>query len=239
MELLGLEVTQAGKYVHFDCPECNKKAVSACYGEKKNLWICPECRAKGNIISLTMKLKGLPYEEAKTLLESKAVSLAVTKITDELNLILELYPHESIKDFSPEFCQDYGIGYCRKGIMAGHIAIPVHDENGMKVAYVGVNAKTGKLKFPKNFNPDFYLWNCHRAHPDIEVYFTTSLMDALKIIQDDKQAVSNFGLPYISSEQLKLIQDFKMVSLFLEIDYIRDISYQLATQTMFFHRFLK
>lgn len=56
------------------------------YGEKKNVWYCPKCKEKGHILSLTMKLKGVEYEEAKTLLTAKSLSYPATKIKEEINL---------------------------------------------------------------------------------------------------------------------------------------------------------
>ena len=149
--------------------------------------------------------------------------------------------HDFLKNegISPELCQAYGIGYCKKGIMNGHIAITVHDENGMKIAYVGINPKTRCLTIPKTFNSELYLYNYYRANLETAVYFTTHLLGCPKIIQNGNQAPYNFGPPYLSSEQLKLVQDFKLVSFSLELDYLKEIAYQFATNLVNFHRFVK
>jgi len=241
LNFLELTPAQQGAYIHFPCPACQGKAVIKAYGDKKNLWYCPECKASGHIISLTMKLKGINYEEAKKLLEDKAFSNSAGKIEEELHLDYPLEYHDFLKNegISSELCEAYGIGYCKKGIMNGHIALTVHDENGMKIAYVGINPKTRSLKIPKTFNPELYLYNYHRVNSDKEVYFTTNLLDCLRIIQKGNQSVCNFGLSYVSSEQFALLQNLEAISLFLEVDYIKEIAYQFATNSVNFHRFVK
>lgn len=237
--LLDLNPTLKGKYIYFTCIECQKLAATASFGEKKNVWYCPECKAKGQIISLTMKLKGLEYEKARDLLLKEAAGNGAPKVKEEFTLSLELEYHDYLKGITPEFCTERGIGYSKKGTMAGHIAVPIHDEKGMKVGYVGINVKTNALKFPKNINPEKYLFNAHKVNIDEEVFLTTNLMDCLKFLNDGAQAISNFGLPYLSAEQLSILQYFKFLSLYLEVDYVKEISFQLATKTISYHRFMR
>ena len=47
LALLELEAKPKGAYFNFPCPKCQKGAVIKAYGEKKNVWFCPECKAKG------------------------------------------------------------------------------------------------------------------------------------------------------------------------------------------------
>jgi hypothetical protein len=76
LALLGTEGTGNGSYISFPCPKCHEKAVFKAYGEKKNVWYCPKCKAAGNIVSLAMESTGVQWEEAKQIL-GKAIALAM------------------------------------------------------------------------------------------------------------------------------------------------------------------
>jgi ribosomal protein L37AE/L43A len=74
LKIIGLDGGQQGAYVYFSCTGCGKQAVIKAYGDKKNIWYCPECKDKGPIISLIMKTAGVGWNEAKSFLEGKAVA---------------------------------------------------------------------------------------------------------------------------------------------------------------------
>jgi ribosomal protein L37AE/L43A len=52
LKIVGIDGGQQGAYVYFPCTGCGKQAVIKAYGDKKNIWYCPECKDKGHIISL-------------------------------------------------------------------------------------------------------------------------------------------------------------------------------------------
>jgi DNA primase len=63
---------------------------------------------------------------------------------------------------------DFGIGYCAKGMMAGRIAIPIHNPEGGVVAYAGrfpgePAEGTPKYKLPQGFRKSLELFNIDRA----------------------------------------------------------------------------
>ena len=63
---------------------------------------------------------------------------------------------------------DFGVGYCTKGMMAERIAIPIHNQEGKVVAYVGRFAGeppegTPKYKLPPGFRKSLELFNIDRA----------------------------------------------------------------------------
>ncbi len=90
-----------------------------------------------------------------------------------LDLELQLLPdHPHIledRKLTAETAAQFGIGYCARGILAGCIGIPIHDEAGQLVAYAGRRLKfsdaedLGKYRFPKGFHKDRVLYNLHRA----------------------------------------------------------------------------
>ncbi len=65
--------------------------------------------------------------------------------------------------------QHFDVGYCRKGILRGMIAIPVHNKGGELVAYAGRRLKPeqtrekGRYKLPSNFRRSVELFNLHRV----------------------------------------------------------------------------
>jgi len=66
---------------------------------------------------------------------------------------------------------DFGAGYCSKGMMAGRIAIPIHNTEGEVVAYAGRFAGeppegTPKYKLPQGFRKSLELFNIDRARKE-------------------------------------------------------------------------
>jgi DNA primase len=63
---------------------------------------------------------------------------------------------------------DFGVGFCEKGMMAGRIAIPIHNPDGQVVAYAGrfpgePTEETPKYKLPQGFRKSLELFNIDRA----------------------------------------------------------------------------
>jgi DNA primase len=79
--------------------------------------------------------------------------------------------HAYLKErgLSPETLAAFGVGMCTgKGLMAGRIAIPIHNEHGELVAYAGrwpgiPPEGEGKYKLPTGFHKSLVVYNLHRA----------------------------------------------------------------------------
>jgi len=73
------------------------------------------------------------------------------------------------RGIEPELTEKYGIGFCNAGIMKGRIAIPIHNLEGVVMAYAGRYASedipdgTDRYRFPKRFLKSLELYNLHRA----------------------------------------------------------------------------
>jgi DNA primase len=120
--------------------------------------------------------KKIPTTETEPRIETVESSPPETKKVAR-NPILKL--ELQLKSDHPHLLQDrgldqstvehFGVGYCSRGILRGTIAIPIHDEDGNLVAYVGRNLKPqvireqGKYKLPKGFHKDIVLFNFHRT----------------------------------------------------------------------------
>jgi DNA primase len=94
-------------------------------------------------------------------------------VNPPLDLHLELlhdHPHlMSERRLALATCEAFDVGYCRRGMLRGMIAVPIHDADGHLVAYAGRRLKPdeirthGKYKLPKGFRKELVLFNYHRA----------------------------------------------------------------------------
>ena len=78
------------------------------------------------------------------------------------------HPYLDERECELETVQEFGLGFCSKGLMKGRIAIPIHNEHGELIAYAGrwpgdPPEGEGKYKLPPKFHPDLVVFNLHRA----------------------------------------------------------------------------
>ncbi|MCP4599855.1 MAG: toprim domain-containing protein [Proteobacteria bacterium] len=78
------------------------------------------------------------------------------------------HPYLKERVLEDETIETFGLGLCSKGIMAGRIAIPIHDAEGELVAYAGrwpgePPEGEGKYRLPPKFAKSLVLFNLHRA----------------------------------------------------------------------------
>lgn len=90
-----------------------------------------------------------------------------------LKVQLELNPdHPHLleeRGLKAETIARFGVGYCGRGTLRGLIAIPIHDAEGVLVAFAGRRLKEeaiekhGKYVFPKGFRKELVLYNYDRS----------------------------------------------------------------------------
>lgn len=78
------------------------------------------------------------------------------------------HPYLAERGLSEETIAEFGLGYCAKGSMSGHVVIPIHNVDGKIVAYAGrwpgnPAEDTPKYKLPAGFRKSMELFNIHRA----------------------------------------------------------------------------
>ena len=141
----------------------------------------------------------------------------------EVHLVLR-HDHPHLADdrkLSEATCRHVGVGYCNRGILAGMIAIPIHDEQGQLIAFAGRRLRPsdarelGKYKLPKGFKKERVLYNLHRALPTakehglilVEGFFTvlklheaglTNVAAVMGCDLSDHQAGLLTGLPSVT-----------------------------------------
>ncbi len=239
LKLINIEETRQGAYIKYPCHKCGKQAVIKAYGEKKNLWYCPDCKKSGHVISLVMDINNCDWDTAKKTLEEKACFTA-DKLTKELALNYELEYDKTLKlmGISPEICATLGVGKPKgKTMLSGTISFTVTDDM-KKIAYYGLRLKDGKHIFHNSFNPELYLLYYDRIEPEKEIYFTTDMFHCLKLWDSGYQAVCNFGLPYLSQEHFKLMNKFQKISFYLK-DQEKEIASQALKYLQIYFRILR
>jgi len=229
LDLLGIPTENKGAYLKFPCPKCNEPALFKTFGDKKNLYYCPKCKTGNNILKFTMELKGLDYEKAKELL-SKAITEQAKEITEPMTLSYTLEYCKYLEDqgVPKELCEEYEIGQPKgRTMLAGCIAFAVHNENGVRIAYYGIQMKDRKPKFHTSFNPESYLYNFHRIDKKQDVVVCTDLFQCVKTVVEKKFAVSTFGLPYLSQKQLELLNQCMIITVFrADTEIVRQVASQ-------------
>jgi len=232
LKLLGIEGEQKGAYVYYKCINCDDQAVIKAFGDKKNLYYCPKCKDKGHIVKLVMNIKDLDWEHASNLLKDKAISYPSGKITTELKVTYDLQYHKFLKEkgITEETAVKYGIGVPKgKTMLSGCVAFTVHDEKGMKITYYGIRMKNGKPVFHNSFNPELYLYNYNRITTENEVVLTLDIFKCVQWMQNEGiQVICNFGLPYLSSAQLALLEFCKYVALTPDTESAKHMIMQVA-----------
>lgn len=233
LSLIGIKFQSQGAYAKFPClaESCQGLAAIKEYGDRKNLYYCPTCKSSGHIISLAMKTKGITWDEAKELL-LKSHTAKSSKITEELKMQYELHYGEFLKSkgLTEEECTLFEIGIPKgKTMLAGSVAFTVRNEEGKKIAYYGIKMKDGKPVFHSSFNPEHYLWSYHRiADKESVLFFTNDLFKCVRIQTGGFQSVCNFGLPYISKEQMDLLKDFSYVYFIVDPPLVKPFAIQMA-----------
>lgn len=101
------------------------------------------------------------------------------------------HPYLAERGLSPESVECFGLGHCKKGILNGRIAIPVHNGDGDLVAYAGrwpgqPPDDRPKYQFPKGFRKSQEVFNLHRARQsagDGPLIIVEGFFDCMKVWQ--------------------------------------------------------
>jgi DNA primase len=159
------------------CPIHQGEGRDAFHGDlEKNVFHCFSCGAGGNVLDLVAYLEQCSVREAALQLQQRYRMTGCTdppgrKWLEEAQLVTkkrrgnavlsfclsgldDAHPYVASRGLSPETVSHFGIGYYRgPGIINGRLAIPIHDEVGRLVAYVGrsVTGKGPRYRFPSGF----------------------------------------------------------------------------------------
>jgi DNA primase len=114
--------------------------------------------------------------------------------------------HESVQALgvAPETAQAWGAGYAPKGIMRGRFAIPIHDREGVLLAYCGraVKGESPALLFPNGFDPHGVIFAAERVKSG-PLYLVRDPLQVLTAFEAGVENVVAFLTDGISAQQLE------------------------------------
>jgi DNA primase len=124
------------------------------------------------------------------------------------------HPYLTERGLTTETIAHFGVGWCTgKGIMAGRIAIPIHNEQGELVAYAGrwpgdPPDGEGKYKLPTGFHKSLVVYNLHRVKDHAKeqgLIVVEGFFDCMRLHQAGIQHVVALMGSSLSDEQEALI----------------------------------
>ena len=139
-----------------------------------------------------------------------------TPLKFRLEKLERTHPYLVKRGLSTETLVDFGAGFCAKGIMAGRIAIPIHNVDGEVVAYAGrlvgePSEENPKYKFPPGFKKSLELFNIDRASKESSqaaLVIVEGFFDCMKLHQlGHKKTVALMGSS-MSAAQEELVREY-------------------------------
>jgi DNA primase len=173
-QALGLRVTKSGASLRGECPACGTGGSRAlALTPSKELFYCFSAGAGGDVISLWGHIKKCSLAQAGDQLAATfSIGNSGTVNRAPVNSAQSTTPHappappqhgfKALDYLEPEHdavvaagldadtCRFIGAGYAPKGVLRGTVAIPIRDESGTLLGYVGV---TEVLLPPKGLVP--------------------------------------------------------------------------------------
>ena len=206
----------------------------------KNCWICfGDCHAGGSIIDFVSRKEGIGIRDAALLIQDwfnvradpaplatqpaeRAGERAVQRSSDpdrnpplkfSLQNLDRTHPYLSLRGLAVETIRTFGVGHCRNGMLAGWIAIPIHDATGQLVAYAGRwpgEPRNGEPKYrlPKGFRKSLELFNLHRAVKEdarLPLVVVEGFFGCMKLWQSGHRRVVSLMGSILSNSQEELI----------------------------------
>ena len=164
--LMALDVNPKGEgtQLRCGCPACDSGDERAIVvTPEKGVFYCHEAKQGGDCIALVAHVKGFGMKDAAIMLnkaypadeeskqEKEEPKEDPQKTTVWAGLDYLEYEHELMKElgFDPEDGKKLGIGFAKKGMMRGRVAIPIRLPDGSLVGYVGV---AENVKIPRSWN---------------------------------------------------------------------------------------
>ena len=170
IELLGLDLKQSGNQWRGKCPACRSGGDRALVVTEGKGFFCFALKKGGDQIALASHVLELPAKDAAAELAERAGIVPVPERNSTSGKVpsrstvpesegvggSKLSPlsylesdHAAVEavGFDPDIAKDLGIGYAPRGIMRGFVAVPIRDERGALLGYIGIT----EAKLPSDF----------------------------------------------------------------------------------------
>lgn len=184
LEMLGIELKPSGQQLRGLCPIHNgNNPRGFVVTPEKGVWYCfGDCGKGGDLIELYARVKEVSTKDAAIAIATRFGLAKDGKKDEKLEepkrngtlkpLDYLVTDHESLKplNLASATLSHFGAGFAPRGIMRGRLAIPIHDAQGVLIAYVGVAVAEGqepRLLYPKDFDPSGVIFNAHRAQAGV------------------------------------------------------------------------
>ena len=159
IEFLGLKLNAENNQLRGKCPACNSGGARGLVITPGRGYFCFGAKKGGDQIALVAHVKGIGMRDAAMLIQEELVP-AVPASTRTSRTVPDKHPerddsaanqlavldylqhdHEMVQaiGFTAEDAEALGIGYCAKGTLRGHVAVPVRLEDGTLSGYVGID----------------------------------------------------------------------------------------------------
>jgi DNA primase len=250
LQRYGVPVRRIGSELRGPCPlpthTSRRSRDSFSVNPARNAWSCrsQSCiqarggKAGGNILDLVALIEGCSLRDAAIRLQHwsgtmpprHAVPAEDTAPAPNAPLHFTLQHIERQhaylvqRGLSAETIRAFGVGFYRgTGFLRGRIVIPIHDEHGALIAYVGraIDGQEPKYRFPVGFRKSLVLFNLHRVLQTgaRTVIVVEGFFDALAVHRGGYPAVVALMGSTLSRQQAALLTThFDRVLLMLDGD---------------------
>lgn len=135
------------------------------------------------------------------------------------------HPYLAKRGIDRALAEFFGIGFCSRGMMKGRIAVPLHNEHGELVGYLGrwpgpePPAGEEKYKLPPGFKKSEVLYNLHRVSAPEHLVLVEGVWSVFRLHRLDVPAVALLGRSLSTrQEELLLASGVKRLTLLLDGD---------------------
>jgi DNA primase len=213
----------------------------------KNAFNCFSCKARGNVLDFVaamekcsvrdagLKLKGWYSitEPAPTVNKPKGAPAerGVGELEENRPLTFQLkgidhgHPYLEQRGITKETAEKFSVGFFGgRGSMHGRVVIPIHNERGELVAYVGrsIDGSEPRYRLPAGFHKSLELFNLHRAvadsSPDRRVIVVEGFFDCMKVSQAGLSCLALMGSTLSETQEALLAKHFVGACLLLDGD---------------------
>ena len=213
-----------------------------CANTTKNMWHCFSCGAGGNVLDFVSSMKGVDIRQAGLLIqkwfgiisgedrkltkekeeierpkrkekEAEPEEAANPPLTFELKTLDSKHAYLKERGLKKETIKEFGLGYCKRGLMERRVVIPIHNEKGELIAYAGRypgDPPEGELEYelPPKFKESLVVFNLNRVKDmgeDKGLILVEDFFDVFNLWQAGcKNVVALMGTS-MSDEQERLI----------------------------------